>query len=413
MRPIVDVAIIGAGPYGLSIAAHLAALGVSFRIFGRPMHTWRTQMPQGMRLKSEGFASTLYDPDSTCSLASYCSQQGLPYADVGLPIPLETFTSYGQEFQRRLVPALEDKLVVALDRTPSGFLLRLEDGDVIAARQVIVAVGISHFQYLPGVLAGLPEEFVTHSSAHHAYDRFRGREVTVIGGGSSAADVAAALVRSGASAQIVARKPVFRFHDPPGPLPRPLTERIRYPMTGLGPGWRSLFCTSAPLLFHKMPERLRLEVVRRHLGPAAGWFVKDQLVGRVPFHLGLHLDQAKVEDGRVHLQLVSESGVARTLVTDHVIAATGYKVDLRRLTFLSPEMQAGIRSVEQTPILSSTFESSIPGLYFVGIASANSLGPLARFAFGAGFTARRLSKRLANSASRKFAYGVSIAGSES
>jgi hypothetical protein len=105
--------------------------------------------------------------------------------------------------------------------------------------------------------------------------------------------------------------------------------------------------------------------------------------------------------------------VARTLVTDHVIAGTGYKVDLRRLTFLSPEMQTGIRSVEQTPILSSTFESSIPGLYFVGIASANSLGPLARFAFGAGFTARRLSKRLANSASRKFAYGVSIAGSES
>jgi len=412
MRPTVDVAIIGAGPYGLSIAAHLSALGVPFRIFGNPMQTWLTQMPQGMRLKSEGFASTLYDPDSAFSLSKYCSQQGLPYADVGFPIPIETFASYGQEFQRRLVPELEDQLVVSLDRTASGFQLKLQDGDVVAARQVIVAVGISHFQYVPPVLSGLPEEFVTHSSAHHTYDHFRGREVTVIGGGSSAADVAAALVRADASAQIVARKPVFRFHEPPGPLPRPLTECLQSPMTGLGPGWRSLFCTSAPLVFHKMPQKLRLEIARRHLGPAAGWFVKSQLEGRIPFHLGLQLDQAKVENGRVHLQLVSVDGVTRTIQTDHVIAGTGYRVDLQRLKFLSPAVQSGIRSVENTPILSSNFESSIPGLFFVGAASANSLGPLARFAFGAGFTARRLSRRLAKSASRKLVRGVSMAGIE-
>lgn len=410
MRPIVDVGIIGAGPYGLSVAAHLGALGITFRIFGSPMHTWLTQMPQGMRLKSEGFASTLYDPDATFSLANYCSQQGLPYADLGFPIPLETFAAYGQEFQRRLVPGLEDKQVVALDRDSAGFLIRLEDGDVIAARQVIVAVGISHFQFVPAVLADLPKEFVTHSSAHHAFDHFRGREVTVIGGGASAADVAAALVRTGASTQIVARRPVFRFHDPPGPLPRPLMQRIRNPMTGLGPGWRSLLCTSAPLLFHKMPQRLRLEIARRHLGPAAGWFVKDQLAGHVPFHLGWRLHQAKVEDGRVLLQLVNRDGATQTLNTQHVIAATGYKVDLHRLTFLSPGIRSGIRSVEDTPILSSTFESSIPGLYFVGAASANSLGPLARFAFGAGFTARRLYRRFANSSSRKFVRGVSIEG---
>jgi thioredoxin reductase len=412
MRSVVDVAIIGAGPYGLSIAAHLAALGVTFRIFGTPMQTWLTQMPQGMRLKSEGFASTLYDPASACTLASYCSQQGLPYADVGLPIPLETFASYGQEFQKRLVPGLEDKLVVSLERTPSNFQLGLEGGDVIAAHQVIVAVGISHFQYVPPILDGLPKEFATHSSAHHTYDQFRGREVTVIGGGSSAADVAAALVRAGASAQIVVRKPVFRFHDPPGPLRRSLIESNRSPMTGLGPGWRSLFCTDAPLLFHKLPERLRLEITRRHLGPAAGWFVKEQVAGRVPFHLGMLVDQVKVQDGRAQLQLVGGDGVRRTLGTDHVIAATGYKVDLRRLAFLSPKMRAGIRSVEQTPILSSAFESSIPGLYFVGAASANSLGPVARFAFGAGFTSRRLSRRLAYSTARKFARSVSVAGIE-
>jgi cation diffusion facilitator CzcD-associated flavoprotein CzcO len=88
-----DVAIIGAGPYGLSLAAHLRARGVDFRIFGKPMQTWLEHMPKGMRLKSEGFASSLYDPDSKFTLAAYCKERGLAYADTGMPIPLETFTA--------------------------------------------------------------------------------------------------------------------------------------------------------------------------------------------------------------------------------------------------------------------------------------------------------------------------------
>jgi hypothetical protein len=192
------------------------------------------------------------------------------------------------------------------------------------------------------------------------------------------------------------------FHNPPGRLPRPLLERVRYPMTGLGPGWRSLFCTRAPLVFHAMPQRFRLEVVRRHLGPAAGWFIKDLVVNHVAFHLGFTIAAASVQNGRVRLELASRDGAQRTLLTDHVIAGTGYQVDLRRLAFLNAGILAGIRSLDQTPVLSMNFESSVPGLYFVGTTSANSFGPLARFAYGAGFTARRLSKHLARR-SRSFA----------
>ena len=125
MKPS-DVAIIGAGPYGLSIAAHLRARNVDFRIFGSPMHTWRAHMPKGMRLKSEGFASSLYDPDSAFTLEAYCKEKGLPYADTALPVPLETFTAYGLEFQKRFVPDLEDKLVVSLRRTGDGYQVALK-----------------------------------------------------------------------------------------------------------------------------------------------------------------------------------------------------------------------------------------------------------------------------------------------
>src|SRR5437762_2308347 len=108
------VAIIGAGPYGLSLAAHLRAGGVNFRIFGRPMGTWHSHMPKGMLLKSDGFASNLFDPDNELTLARFCSERSIPYHDTLIPVCLEDFVEYGLEFQKRKVPDLEGKNVARL-----------------------------------------------------------------------------------------------------------------------------------------------------------------------------------------------------------------------------------------------------------------------------------------------------------
>ena len=149
MSEPVDVAIIGAGPYGLSIAAHLAKNGVNFRIFGRAMHTWRTSMPEGMVLKSEGNASNLYDPAGEMPLSRFCADRGLPYQDTGLPVPLATFIDYGLAFQRRFVPGLEDRLVAEVKPTAYGFDLHLEGGEVASTRRVIIAAGIRAYEYMP------------------------------------------------------------------------------------------------------------------------------------------------------------------------------------------------------------------------------------------------------------------------
>ena len=396
---MVDIAIIGAGPYGLSLAAYLKAQGLSYRIFGQPMYTWQTHMPKGMRLKSEGFASSLYDPGSTFTLADYCKKEGLPYADLGLPVPLETFISYGLEFQKRFVLELEDQKVVSLRKSSNGFQLTLESGELVPARKVVTAVGLCYFEQMPPVLSQLSEQFVTHSSRHCTLDRFKGREVAVVGAGASALDLAALLHQAGALVHLVARKPVVKFHSQ-GKTHRNLWERTRKPTTGIGPGWWSLFCTSAPGVFRHLPEGFRLDFVQKHLGPAPAWFIKDQVVGKVPFVLGVTITGANVQGDRVSLQLTDQAGNRQTLVLEHVIAATGYKVDLQRLTFLDTDIRAGIRSVNQTPVLSSNFECSVPGLYFVGASSANSFGPLMRFAFGARFAAERLSKHLSASLAR-------------
>jgi lysine/ornithine N-monooxygenase len=396
-----DVVIIGAGPYGLSIAAHLRARGVSFRIFGKPMSTWSTQMPKGMRLKSEGFASSLSDPNSEFTLQDYCRQHGLQYSDTGLPVPLSVFVAYGLAFQKKFVPNLEDKLVVSVEPSAAGFELHLEDGEIVFARRVVFAVGITHFGHVPPILAALPEGSVSHSSAHSDLEGFRGRQIAVVGAGASALDLAALLHEAGASVQLVARATKIRFHDPP--QPRSLAERVRLPMTGIGPGWKLFFYVNAPLLFRKMSEPFRLEKVRKTLGPAPGWFVKDQVVGKVPLHLGFNITSASVQNGRISMELTDGAGVRQKLEVEHVIAATGYKVDLDRLSFLSPAIRNRIRSVDNAPELSANFESSVHGLYFVGTSAANTFGPLMRFAYGSRFAARRVSRHLARPS-----YGTAI-----
>lgn len=350
-------------------------------------------MPRGMRLKSEGFASNLYDPDSEFTLKAYCQKNHIDYADIGLPVPLETFVEYAREFQRRYVPHLEQVEVRSLVQRASGFELTTAAGEVVHSRRVVVATGIMNFAHLPPPLENLPESIVTHSSHHSNLASFRGRQVAVLGAGASALDMAALLIEAGAAVQLIARRNVIPFHDPPRE-PRPFIERIKAPRSGLGTGWRSRLCTDAPMLFHAMPRYLRLRAVARHLGPAPCWFVRNAVADRVPMHLGATLEGVHAIGERVQVAF-SQRGSKQQLEVDHVIAATGYKVAVSRLRFIDRSIQSRIRCVAETPILGRRFESSVPGLHFIGAAAANSFGPLLRFAYGANFAAKRVARHFA------------------
>lgn len=396
---MIDTAIVGAGPYGLSLAAHLRQRGIEFRIFGRLMDSWTSHMPKGMLLKSEGFASNLYAADGSLTLKEFCKEKSVDYRDVGLPVPLETFASYGKAFQQRLVPDLEDKIVTRITTSGDGFALKLDDEDTVRARRVVLAVGITHYDYVPPCLANLPPDFGSHSSAHHDLERFRGRKVVIIGGGSSATDLAWLLHDAGAQVQLVARAGQLEFHTR-GSSKRSLWERLRRPRSGLGPGIQSRFYSDWPNVFHYFPESYRLRVVSRFLGPIGGWFARDKVIGRVPLLLGYAPESAAVEDGQVQLRLRAQSGEIREISVDHVISATGYQVDVDRLWFLDEAIRSQIRVAGKAPKLSSGFESSVRGLYFIGISAANSFGPVMRFAYGARFAAERVTVELAREASR-------------
>jgi thioredoxin reductase len=397
MSDRIDVAIVGAGPYGLSIAAHLAQRGLSFRVFGKPMESW-LQMPCGMTLKSEGFASSLYDPKGALPLGRYCRERGLGYADLGLPVPLAMFCEYGLAFQRRFVPTLEQHMVRGLKNSGEHFTLELDNGDTFNARRVVVAVGISHFAHMPGPLSGLPAALVSHSSAHADVSRFRGTDVTVLGAGASAIDLAVLLHEAGARVRLVTRRKSLPIHARMR-LPRPLSDRLREPMSEIGPSWRSWFFTNAAPLFHRFPARRRLNWAKSHLGPAGGWFMAER-IKPVPVTHGLTPVGATALGDKVQVSFEDQDGNCSRIETEHLIAATGYRADIGRLAFLEPALREAVQVLEGAPILSPHVESSVPGLYFVGPAAVHSFGPVMRFAAGAKFTSRRIASHLAATAGK-------------
>jgi thioredoxin reductase len=387
----VDVAVIGAGPYGLSLAAHLRARGVEHRIFGDPMGPWKHNMPRGMLLKSYPWATCLSDPKSEFTVKSYCTERALPYHDALTPLPLDRFIDYAEAFRMRYVPAVESKTLTGLEAVNGGLRASFDDGETINARRVVVAVGMLPFKHLPPDVAHLPAELCSHSGQYGSFEPLEGKEVTVVGSGSSATELAALLHEHGISVSLVARTPRLRFAN--RPRNRSAIGRVIAPLSGIGPGWTLSACAHYPQLVRLLPEERRIRLANpKTLGPLGGAFVKDRVLGKVPLNLGSSVQGVEIRNGSVLLDLAGADGTRQSLQSDHVIFATGYKIDISRLGFLNQTLLRQIRLVDGAPQLSSHYETSVPGLHFIGPAAANSFGPVSRFVYGTNHSSQDLAQ---------------------
>ncbi|MGD0686095.1 MAG: NAD(P)-binding domain-containing protein [Streptosporangiaceae bacterium] len=400
MSDAVDVAIVGAGPYGLSLGAHLRAAGVRFRQFGLPMRLWRESMPAGMFLKSQGFASNLSSPDGEHTLEAFCKATGRPYKSYGLPVSLDTFNAYGQWFRQELVPDIEETLVTSVIPKDGHFEISLANGEQAQAASVVVAAGVEHFVRMPALLAGLPASACTHASAHDNLGVFSGQKVVVLGAGQSALESAALLHENGADVQLVARTTQLKWNGAPLPPDRPLLKRLREPESGLGSGWSTWFYSVHPELFRHLPRATRVHRARTALGPAGASWLPARVNGQFPVLLGQELKSAKADGDGVVLELSGPGGVTE-LAVDHVIAGTGYRPDVRRLTFLSDQLRPALRTLADSPVVDGSYQSPVPGLYFIGPAVAPTMGPVMRFVYGSDHAARTVAGQLSSAARRR------------
>jgi thioredoxin reductase len=389
-----EVVVIGAGPFGLSISAHLNALGIDHLIVGRPMDTWRAHMPDGMMLKSEPYASTIASPDGKYHVAAYYESHGLNYVDRVNPLSRERFLDYADWYTKQLVPGVRDESVTEVTPVDGGFRITFANASPVLTRQVIVATGVLPYQYLPAELAGLPAELVTHTAKYHDFDQLKGRKVAVVGAGQSALETAALLHEAGVSAQVIARAPALTWADP-NPAHVTALERIRRPVTPLCEGWRCAFFNS-PYAFRMLPESTRILKARQVLGPSGSWWLRERVDGIVDVTTGCRIREAVAHGSGVRLVL---DAPGRNLVdVDHVIAGTGFRVDLARLFFLPEHLRSVMKTLNGHPLVSRTGETNVPGLYFAGAHTVLSIGPSSRFIAGTHTLTAQLAKSVARSA---------------
>jgi FAD-dependent urate hydroxylase len=384
-----QVAIIGAGPYGLAAAAHLRAVGIETCIFGRVMEFWENQMPAGMFLRSSWEASHIADPDRQLTLDRYQATRNMPLPK---PIPLGDFIDYGRWFQQRTVPDVDERRVARLKQTAKGFSLSLEDGDYAHVARVVVATGIAPFARRLPQFEGLPRELVSHTSDHRDLCRFGHKRVAVVGGGQSALESAALLAEAGTEVEVIVRKPGVHWLDQKlawlkseaNPL-----RRLFYPPTDVGPPGLN-WIVATPGLFRRLPFSLQEKIAYRSIRPAgSGWLLPR--VGEVRFTTSRVVNAASSAGGQVILKLDDNS----QRCVNHVLLATGYRVDVSLYDFLTPELLKGIRRIDGYPLLGPGFESSMPGLHFLGATAARSFGPVCRFVSGTPYTTRALARCLA------------------
>lgn len=392
------VAVVGAGPYGLSVSAHLSGRGIEHRVFGRPMSLWSEHMPRGMFLKSDGHASNLGDPAGAWTLARYTGEHGIDYAHVGIPVSIESFVGYGHWFADNLVPHVEQVEVTAVRAAGPRFELELSDGDAVTADRVVLAIGVGAFRRVPDALAGLPASLASHSVDHRNLSRFAGRRVVVLGGGQGALETAALLHESGARTRVLVRADRVVWNAVP--FDRSPLTRLRWPVSTLGTGWRTRFYAELPGAFRRLPARTRLDVVRTALGPAGSWWLRERIDGIVPVSVASAVEAATPSGDAVELTVSGPEGVT-TVIADHVMAGTGFHVDLSRLAFLDAALVDRIATFAGYPVLDGAFQTSVPGLHMLGLAAAGSFGPVQRFVAGAAYTAGRVAAHAARAARRR------------
>jgi FAD-dependent urate hydroxylase len=380
-----DIAIVGAGPYGLAAAAHLhAADGLDIRVLGEPMSFWDKQMPHGMLLRSPYVASNIADPQRELTLDDFASEnQPLPR-----PLALEQFVEYGRWFQQVAFPQLDPRQVARVDRNGSGFRLALGDGGSLHAARVVVAAGIMPFAWKPPQFRDLPAELASHTSEHRELSRFSGRRVVVIGGGQSALESAALLHEAGAEVEVLVRASrIYFLRRAHGFLHRlgPVT-RLLFAPAEVGPAGVSRL-VSEPSWYRRLPRALQDRFSVRSLRPAGAAWLEPRLE-EVSIRISTPVESARELNGGVELTLAD--GARRHC--DHVLLATGYRVDITNYPFLPPQLLERVDRVGGYPRLSRGFESSLRGLYFLGAPSAWSYGPLMRFVAGTEFAAPVLTK---------------------
>lgn len=375
-----DVLIIGAGPFGICLAAHVQQLGLEYLMVGKPMEFWKKNMPAGMYLRSA--CDWHLDVSGVYTIERYLEEQGLKPADVE-PLSLDFYLAYVQWFLEQTQLKNLPEYVQQLSRDEGGdFIARLEDGTQIRAKQVAMAIGFKYFVNLPAdLLALLPEGRYAHTCDFVDLQQMRDKACLILGGRQSAFEWAALLAEAGARDIHLAYR-----HDTPAFVEADWSW-VNKIIDGMAdnPGWyRNLSEAEKKEVGHRLwaEGRLKLEP----------WLKNRITMDHV--HLWPNTQVASsaiLPDGTLELQLDS----SRQIRVDQIILATGYKAAIENVPFLKTGNLLSQLEVENGfPRLDETFQSNIPGLFITSLPAGQDFGPFFGFTVAVRLSAKLIGEGL-------------------
>jgi cation diffusion facilitator CzcD-associated flavoprotein CzcO len=386
--------IIGAGPFGLAMAAYARHLGIAHAVVGKPMGFWTANMPRGMVLRSA--CDWHLDPIGMDTIVAFLETRGLKPADVE-PISLEFYLSYAQWFQERKGIATAPTFVRQLDGIDderNRFRATLDDGDTIVARNVVVAVGFKYFKHVPEELARrLPAGRYGHSCDEIDFTGLRGKRCLIVGGRQGGYEWAALAHEAGATAVHLSYRhdaPAFQAADWSwvGPLVDAMVD---------DPGW-----------FRHLPQAEK-DAVSRRLWAEGRLKIEPWLKPRIETE-GITVWPRTQVVGcamRPNGALTVSLDNGRALDVDRVILATGYKVNFDRVPFLAAgNLLPGIAMHNGFPILDEHLQTTTPGLFVTSMAAGQDFGPFFGFTISVRTSARLIGRALADAHSGSIGHPI-------
>jgi FAD-dependent urate hydroxylase len=373
-----DLLIIGAGPFGLALAAQAEHDRIEHLIVGKPMEFWRRNMPNGMFLRS---ASDWHlDPLDVHTIDAFLRSQGKTASDVE-PLSLEFYLSYAEWFQQQKKIQPLPVYIQRLDHTNSDFVLTA-DGERFHAHRVVIAPGFKHFPHIPDELhAKLPQGRFQHTCEFIDFSEAENKRFLIIGGRQSAFEWAALLLDAGAaSVHLSHRHPSPAFAEADWAWVTPLVDGMVK-----NPNWfRRLSQAEREAVIHRQWAEGRLKI--------EPWLEPRLNDARVTVWPNTELVSC-IEDGNGGLTATLTNG--ETFVIDLVVLATGYRVDVARLPLLAAgNILERLETRNGFPVLDDHLETSVPGLFITSMPAMQDFGPFFGFTVSVRTSAKLICERL-------------------
>ncbi|WP_336775215.1 NAD(P)-binding domain-containing protein [Paenibacillus sp. MMO-58] len=355
---MLDVIIIGAGPYGISVAAHAVANKISYKLFGYPMDFWKNQMPQNMYIRTPHDLVSFSDPEGEYTIQQFAKET---QTNLESPLPRTVFVRYAFWFAEKVGIEFTPEFVNILSFNGQYYTIVTESGDSLEAKNIVIATGVKDFQYIPSPYKELPESYVSHTLGYTDFNKFRGMDVIVVGSGQSAWEAAALLHQAQANVKLIYRK-----------------KRHIYGGSRIA----ELILRRIGDIFYWFPGPLKKLLWKAgSITVPIARFLKPLVEETVPKFANITINQVRVVNNKVLLKFTNGDET----FADHIIVASGFKIDLDKLPFVEDHLKSQILREEECaafPKLNQNFESNLRGLFFAGPLSAHSHGPTFRFILG-------------------------------